>query len=107
MKSLIVLLSLPLLCCAADYLVYAGTFTTSTSKGIYGYRFNTSSGKLTSLGLVAESTNPAFLIESPSHRFLYAANERGKDSNTVSAYAIDRKTGRKKWTRKSGDVHQG
>ena len=103
MKSRIVLqiaarLLLSLLCCAAglaaDYLVYAGTFTTSTSKGIYGYRFDTSTGKLTSLGLVAESTNPAFLIENPNHRFLYAANERGNDSNTVSAYAVDRKTGK-------------
>lgn len=91
-------LLLTLCCCAvgfaAEYLVYAGTFTTSTSKGIYGYRFDTSTGKLTPLGLMAESTNPAFLIENPNHRFLYAANERGKDSNTVSAYAIDRKTGK-------------
>jgi 6-phosphogluconolactonase len=86
------LLSLP--CCAADYWVYAGTFTTSSSKGIYAYRFESSTGKLTSLGLAAESTNPAFLIENPNHRFLYAANERGDDSNTVSAYAVDRKTGK-------------
>jgi 6-phosphogluconolactonase len=81
------------MCQAAGYLVYAGTFTNTTSKGIYAYRFDTSTGKLTSLGLVAESTNPAFLIESADHRFLYAANERGTNSNTVSAYSIDRNTG--------------
>jgi 6-phosphogluconolactonase len=80
-------------CRGADYLVYAGTFTASTSKGIYAYRFDTATGKLSSLGLVAESTNPAFLIESANHRFLYAANERGTNSNTVSAYSIDQSTG--------------
>jgi 6-phosphogluconolactonase len=78
---------------SADYFVYAGTFTTSTSKGIYAYRFDSTTGHLSSLGLVAESTNPAFLIESANHRFLYAANERGTNSNTVSAYSINRNNG--------------
>ncbi|PYU99639.1 MAG: hypothetical protein DMG26_16320, partial [Acidobacteria bacterium] len=35
----------------ARYLVYIGTYTTTRSKGIYAYRFDADSGRLTSLGL--------------------------------------------------------
>jgi 6-phosphogluconolactonase len=77
----------------AGFLVYAGTYTRPNgSKGIYAYRFDTSSGKLNSLGLAAETVNPAFLVEHPNHKFLYAANETG--SGTVSAFSIDAKTGK-------------
>src|SRR5439155_19197926 len=56
----------------ARYLVYVGTYTTTKSKGIYAYRFDADSGRLTSLGLVAETVNPSFLAVDPSRRFLYA-----------------------------------
>ncbi len=79
---------------AADYLVYAGTYSRGQSRGIYAFRFDTSKGKLTSLGLAAETLNPSFLAEHPNHRFLYAVNEGGKGGNTVSAFAIDAKTGK-------------
>jgi 6-phosphogluconolactonase len=82
---------------AADYLVYAGTYTKGASKGIYAYRFQTASGKLTSLGVAAESVNPSFLIDDASHRFLYAVNEDNNGSqpgNAVSAFSMDAKTGK-------------
>ena len=79
---------------AADYLVYAGTYSRGQSRGIYAFRFDTSKGKLTSLGLAAETLNPSFLAEHPNHRFLYAVNEGGQGGNTVSAFAIDAKTGK-------------
>jgi 6-phosphogluconolactonase len=79
---------------AADPLVYAGTFNRAGSKGIHAFRFNPSTGKLSALGLAAESTNPSFLAEHPNHRFLYAVNNNpGQPGNTVSAFAIDHKTG--------------
>ena len=82
----------------ARYLVYVGTYTTSKSKGIYAYRFDTDSGRLTSLGLVAETVNPSFLAVDPSRRFLYAVNEisnyAGGKGGGVSAFAIDRATGK-------------
>jgi 6-phosphogluconolactonase len=77
----------------AEFLVYAGTYTTSGSQGIYAYRFETRSGKLTPLGLAAATSNPSFLVEHPNHRFLYAVNEGGR-VNTVSAFAIDPATGK-------------
>jgi len=82
----------------ASYLVYVGTYTGPTSKGIYAYRFNAVTGKSTSLGLVAETTNPSFLAIDRTRRFLYAVNEisdyQGQKSGGVSAFAIDRKTGK-------------
>jgi len=81
----------------AEYLVYAGTYTKGASKGIYAYRFQTTSGKLTSLGVAAESVNPSFLVDDSSHRFLYAVNEDNngnKPGNSVSAFAMDTKTGK-------------
>src|SRR5947207_10846935 len=81
-----------------SYLIYVGTYTGPTSKGIYAYRFNAVTGKSASLGLVAETTNPSFLVVDRTRRFLYAVNEvsdyQGQKSGGVSAFAIDRKTGR-------------
>jgi len=79
---------------AAEYWLYAGTFTDppSASKGIYLYRFDTYTGKLSQRGVAAETPNPAFLAVHPNRKFLYAVNEGGE--NTVTAFAIDAKTGK-------------
>jgi 6-phosphogluconolactonase len=82
----------------AKYIAYVGTYTGPHSKGIYAFRFDASTGELTSLGLMAESTNPSFLAADSKGRFLYAANEisnyEGQKSGGISALAIDRKTGK-------------
>lgn len=72
---------------AQDWTVYVGTYTRGPSKGIYAYRFNRATGKLTPAGLAAESSNPSFLAVHPSQRYLYAVNEN--DSGTVSAFAVE------------------
>lgn len=81
-----------------SYLIYIGTYTGPQSKGIYALRFNPASGKTSPLGLMAETTNPSFLAIDPKQHFLYAANEvgdyKGEKSGAVSAFAIDRKTGK-------------
>jgi 6-phosphogluconolactonase len=78
-------------------LVYFGTYTNAKSKGVYVSRLDLASGKLTTPELVAETPNPSYLAIHPSGGFLYAANEvssfDGKDAGSVSAFAIDRKTG--------------
>ena len=82
------------------YFVYVGTYTQegSESKGIYAYRFDSATARLVPIGLAAESTNPSFLVVHPNHRFLYAVNEvsnyQGEKSGAVSAFAIDRSTGK-------------
>jgi 6-phosphogluconolactonase len=80
-------------------LVYVGTYTgPNKGQGIYGYRFDRATGQLSSLGLVAESESPSFLAVDPSRRFLYASNEidhyEGQASGAVSAFAIDRASGK-------------
>lgn len=80
------------------YLVYVGTYTDHGSKGIYAYRFDSSTGKLTSLGLAAETAEPSFLAVDSSGRFLYAVNEaetyNGQPTGAVSAFAIQPDTGK-------------
>jgi 6-phosphogluconolactonase len=81
------------------YLVFVGTYTKKTdSKGIYAYRFDPGTGKLTPLGVAAESEDPSFIAVHPSAKYLYAVNEidhfGGQKSGAVSAFSIDRKTGK-------------
>jgi 6-phosphogluconolactonase len=79
-------------------LVYVGTYTGSGSQGIYAFRLQTKTGKLTPLGVAGETSNPSFLVAHPSHRFLYAVNENGTAAQmgSVSAFAIDSRTGKLK-----------
>ncbi len=96
---------------AENTFVYAGTYTNweelgptrrnppgEASKGLYVFRFDSEHGKLTPLGLAAETRNPTYLTVAPSARVLYAANElyqfHGEASGAVSAFAIDAATGR-------------
>ncbi|HEY3972536.1 MAG TPA: lactonase family protein [Candidatus Sulfotelmatobacter sp.] len=105
--ALTLLLSLNLLTVAAaaatapgKYFFYVGTYTEegSKSKGIYAYRYDAATGDIAPLGLAAETTNPSFVALHPNGRFLYAVNEvgnyKGPNSGGVSAFAIDRSTGK-------------
>lgn len=105
LPNLHVLLSLGLLCavCApaasGDYYAYAGTYTgKGKSQGIYAFRFNAGTGKLTPAGLVAQTENPSFLTIHQNGKYLYAVNEigqyQGQATGTVTAFAIDRATGK-------------
>jgi len=81
-----------------QYFIYVGSYTDapSHSKGIYAWRFETSSGKATPLGLVAETINPAYVCATPDGRFLYAVNWQTAEAakgDTVSAFSINKKTG--------------
>lgn len=80
-----------------SYLVYVGTYTGEKSKGIYAYRFYPDSAQADEIGLVAETVSPSFLAIHPNRRFLYAVNETNnfgdQKSGSVTAFAIDRKTG--------------
>src|ERR1051326_3507840 len=91
--SLTALLSLApqLEAASREFLVYVGTYTGPQSKGIYVYRFDTSTGKLDSGALAAELNRPSFLAIHPNRKYLYAVSELG--ASTVSAFEIDSKTG--------------
>jgi 6-phosphogluconolactonase len=82
----------------SDTFVYFGTYTGPHSRGIYVARLDPATGHLTPPVLAAESPNPGFLAVHPNHRLLYTTNEindfAGSHSGSVSAFAIDRRTGK-------------
>jgi 6-phosphogluconolactonase len=75
-------------------LMFAGTQTGPSSKGIYAFQWDPAKGELKELGLAAESNNPTFIALSPDGKYLYAANEideyEGQKSGSVSAFSVDR-----------------
>ena len=77
---------------AREMTLYIGTYTSTTSEGIYVYRMNSETGELKKFSSI-KSENPSFLALDRTGRFLYAVNEvkdfEGKASGAVSAYAID------------------
>lgn len=86
-------------------LVYIGTRTSDTAKGIYLFRLQSAGTDvfqnvtLVPLGLGAETPNPTFFEIDAKRRLLFAVNEidqfEGKPGGAVSAFAID-DTGRLK-----------
>lgn len=81
-----------------EQLVFVGTYTGASSRGIYAFRFNESSGVLTSIGLAAETPSPSFLTSSADGRFVFAVNEvgtfAGERSGSVSSFGVNAATGR-------------
>lgn len=85
---------------AEEQRLFIGTYSRgeSISEGIYTCRFDTVSGTLSEPSLAAEADNPSFLAIHPTQRFLFACIEtndfQGKPSGAVSAFKIDRATGK-------------
>jgi 6-phosphogluconolactonase len=83
---------------AGEHLVYFGTYTGEKSKGIYVARLDLATGALSAPELAAGTPSPSYLAIHPNQRFLYAANEvgrfEGQDSGSVTAFAIDRASGK-------------
>lgn len=74
----------------AEYTAFAGGYGNT----IYALRFHSTTGRLVRTAAAAETRNPSFLVVSPNGRYLYAANEVGAADDTVSAFAIDAKSGK-------------
>jgi 6-phosphogluconolactonase len=95
-----------------EYIAYVGTYTRpNKGRGIYAWRFEPASGKLTAIGLVGETASPSFLAVHPNRKFLYAVNEisryEGKRAGSVSAFAIDARTGQLKLLNTVSSVGDG
>lgn len=75
-------------------LVYVGTYTRSgRSEGIYVFRQDPVSGKLSLLHSVAE-VDPSFLTFDPRQQFLFAVSEGlGIDGGAVASFKVDGSTG--------------
>jgi 6-phosphogluconolactonase len=79
-----------------NYVVYVASQTPQATKGIYAYRFSPKTGRLTSIGRVAELVDASFLATDPHHRVLYVASEAGEapgSNGFLSSYAIAPRSG--------------
>jgi 6-phosphogluconolactonase len=76
---------------AAQFIMYVGSYTAGTSKGIYAWRFESDDGSLSPLGLMAETAQPAHLWIAPNGKTLYAVN--WETSGGVSSFHIDPQSG--------------
>jgi len=91
---------------ADTVLAYVGTYSSpkgpegskGNGKGINLFQLNQSTGALTLREVFASDANPAWLAFDPSRTHLYSANEvdtyQPAGSGSVSAYSIDRSSGR-------------
>ena len=69
-------------------LLFVGTYTKKTSKGIYAYRWMPLTGEMAEIGLAAETKDPSFLALSPSRKDLYAVNEVSGRHGTVTGFLV-------------------
>jgi len=71
--------------------MYVGTYTTwkEGGKGIYIYRYDARSGKITYVDVAKGIDNPTFLITDPQKRYLFAVNELGNRKGGASSFYID------------------
>jgi 6-phosphogluconolactonase len=98
-----------------DYLVYIGTYTEpilfgtgqilqGKGEGIYVLRMDPVSGSMESITTITGIANPSYLAFDSSCSYLYAVNElksyQGEPTGTVSAFAVNSKTGHLKFLNK-------
>lgn len=75
---------------AAQYVMYAGSYTSGSSKGIYAWQFDSDTGALKPIGLVAATPQPAHIWITPDGKYLYAVN--WEKEGGVSAFSINSNT---------------
>ncbi|MDZ4846152.1 MAG: lactonase family protein [Chitinophagales bacterium] len=85
-----------------EYFLFIGTYSGTGSKGIYVYKFDDSTGKLTWVNNTDKSVvSPSFLTIAPTGKFVYACTEaRIKNAGSVSAFAFNKKSGSLKFINK-------
>jgi 6-phosphogluconolactonase len=78
-----------------SFYLFAGTYTSKGSKGIYVYQFDAKTGIANPLSNTDSVVNPSYLTISKNGKFIYSVNETGGDqSGYVSAFSFDRISGK-------------
>jgi 6-phosphogluconolactonase len=81
----------------SDPILYVGTYSVRSSGGVYSYRLDTLSGKLTPLAVTATAVHPSSLIASPKGNRLYVASETGSREEgkhgSIACYRFNRSNG--------------
>ncbi|MDE3167305.1 MAG: lactonase family protein [Acidobacteriota bacterium] len=94
---------------AAPRLLYVASYSSpqgpegskGNGEGIYLFAMDPATGALKQRAVFRNQDNPSWIAFNKSHTRLYSANEisdyQGKESGSVSAYAVDHATGRLTW----------
>lgn len=75
----------------SSHLIFLGTYTRTTSKGIYAVRLDDATGALSAPTLAAEAANPTWLEFSPDKKFLYTVHA---SATQAVGFAVDAAQGR-------------
>ena len=75
-------------------IMYVGTYSVRGSEGIYVFEFDRKAGTMQPIQATSNGKSPSFLAIHPSGNYLYAVNEGADKTGGVSAYAIDKATGK-------------
>ena len=75
-------------------IMYVGTYSLRGSEGIYVFEFDRKAGTMKPVQAVSNAKSPSFLAIHPSGNYLYSVNEGADKTGGVSAYTIDRATGK-------------
>ncbi len=76
---------------AMSHLIYFGTYTRTTSQGIYSIRLDDDTGALTTPILAAPGTNPAWIVFSPDKKHLYTLH--GSQAQAIG-FTVDAASGK-------------
>jgi len=71
---------------SAGQLIFIGTYTRTTSKGIYAVRLDQTTGGLSAPVLAAATNSPSFLAFAPDQKILYAVSE---SDEMAAAFGVD------------------
>ena len=69
-------------------LVFVGTYTTTTSEGIYVLRMDESTGELSHVSHIGGVTNPSFVALNPAGTVLYAVSELASEAGASAGSVI-------------------
>ena len=75
-------------------IMYVGTYSVRGSEGIYVFEFDRKAGTMQPIQSISNGKSPSFLALHPSGAYLYSVNEGADKSGGVSAYAVDKATGK-------------
>jgi len=75
-----------------EHYLLVGTYTSTSSKGIYVYKFHSKTGDF-SIVSTANTDNPSYLCMAPDKKYVYAVNESKGDKAGVTAFIFDRSNG--------------
>lgn len=77
-----------------NYHLIIGTYTKTQTKGLFVYKFDTETGKLSFESATEGVVNPSYLVVNNSGTKVYSVSEAGDKKSGVSAFNFDAKAGK-------------